>query len=199
MAEASTSLEARTQSEIADTALRFARRAHLGQYRKQTHEQFVEHPIAVARLLAEAGCDDEVLVAAYLHDVVEKTEIELAEIRERFGPQVADIVEALSEDEAISDYAERKRALRRRVLGADRAAILIYAADRVANMRDWHRVPSEDRAQIGTRLDTTVDERLELWEEDLEDLTRLDSELPFLAEIELELRELRGDEASAAA
>ena len=195
MAEAPTRLEARTDSELAGAALRFARRAHLGQHRKQTHEQFVEHPIAVARLLSDAGYDDEVIVAAYLHDVVEKTEIELPEIRERFGPEVAEIIDSLSEDDEIPGYAKRKRALRQRVLGASRTAILIYAADRVANMRDWHRVPAKDRAQIGTRLDTTLEERLHLWREDLEELSQLDPELPFLAEIELELRELQAEAA----
>lgn len=198
MADAPTRLEPKTDSELASTALRFARRAHLGQHRKQTHEQFVEHPIAVARLLSEAGYDDDVIVAAYLHDVVEKTGIELAEIRERFGPEVAEVIDALSEDAEIHDYAERKRGLRHRVLDAGRTPILIYAADRVANMRDWRRVPPEKREEVGIRLETTLDERLELWREDLEELTRLDPALPFLAEIELELRGLRAEAQTAA-
>ena len=199
MAEAPTRLEPRTDSELATAALRFARRAHLGQHRKQTHEQFVEHPIAVARLLSEAGYDDEVIVAAYLHDVVEKTEIGLPEIRERFGPEVADVVDSLSEDEGIPSYAERKRTLRRRVLDASRTTILIYAADRVANMRDWRRVSPSAREEVGARLETTLEERLDLWREDLEELTRLDPELPFLTDIELELRELQAETPSAAA
>ena len=199
MAEAPTRAEPGTDSELTGTALRFARRAHLGQHRKQTHEQFVEHPIAVARLLSEAGYDDEVIVAAYLHDVVEKTEIELPEIRERFGPEVADVVDSLSEDDGIAEYAESKRALRRRVLAASRTTILIYAADRVANMRDWHRVSPSEREEIGARLNTTLEERLDLWREDLEELTRLDPELPFLTDIELELRGLQAETPSAAA
>jgi (p)ppGpp synthase/HD superfamily hydrolase len=199
MAETSTGLEAPRQSELASAALRFARRAHLGQHRKQTNEQFVEHPITVARLLSEAGFDDEVIVAAYLHDVVEKTEIGLPEIRERFGPEVAELIDSLSEDEAITGYADRKRALRQRVLESGRNPVLIYAADRVANMRDWRKVRPEDREEIGARLDTTLEERFELWQEDLEELARLDPAMPFLAEIELELRELRAETASAAA
>ena len=54
------------------SALRFARRVHLGQYRKQTGEQFVQHPIAVAKLLSDAGYDGPLIAAAYLHDVVEQ-------------------------------------------------------------------------------------------------------------------------------
>lgn len=198
MAEASTGLDTRSQ-ELAGAALRFARRAHLGQHRKQTNEQFVEHPIAVARLLYEAGFEDEIIVAAYLHDVLEKTEIGLPEIRERFGPEVAGTIETLSEDDAIEGYADRKRALRRQVLDSGRNPVLIYAADRVANMRDWRRIPPSGRDQIGSRLGTTFDERVQLWGEDLDELTRLDPELPFLTEMELELRELRAETTSAAA
>jgi GTP pyrophosphokinase len=188
MAQSTTRAEPRTDSELATAALRFARRVHLGQYRKQTHEQFVEHPLAVARLLSEAGFEGRIMAAAYLHDVVEKTPVELDELRERFGPEVASIIDALSEDETIEGYGPRKRALRRRVLDSERTAIIIYAADRVMNMRDWRRVEPEQRAEIAARLDTTVDERVQLWREDLDELTAVDPELPFLAELELELR-----------
>jgi len=75
--------------ELARSARAFAQEAHEGQRRKQTGEPFVRHPIAVAELLAERGCDTEVLAAAYLHDVVEKTEVGLDEIRDRFGSGVA--------------------------------------------------------------------------------------------------------------
>jgi (p)ppGpp synthase/HD superfamily hydrolase len=193
MANTSTRLEPRTDSDLAATALRFARRAHLGQHRKQTHEQFVEHPIAVATLISEAGYNGSILAAAYLHDVVEKSEVESSEIRERFGADVAEVVDALTDDDSLEDYAERKRALRRQVLESSRDSVLIYAADRVANMRDWRKVPPEDREEIGGRLGTTLDQRLELWAEDLEDLSAHDPELPFLAEIELELRALRSE------
>src|SRR5204862_4536666 len=113
--EVSTRLEPARDSELAGTALRFARRVHLGQHRKQTHEQFVQHPIAVANLLAESGYDGAMISAAYLHDVVEKTVVELDEIRERFGPDVAGLVDCLSEDPQIAGYGARKRALRKRI------------------------------------------------------------------------------------
>jgi GTP diphosphokinase / guanosine-3',5'-bis(diphosphate) 3'-diphosphatase len=193
MAQISTRAEPRTDSELATTALRFARRAHLGQHRKQTHEQFVEHPIAVANLISDAGFDGPILAAAYLHDVVEKTAVTPSEIRERFGGEVAEVVEALTDDDSVEGYGERKRALRRQVMDSSRDSVLIYAADRVANMRDWRKVAPEHREEIGARLGTTLEERLELWAEDLEDLSAHDPELPFLAGIELELRALRSE------
>src|SRR4051812_32169502 len=163
MAEVSTRPEPRMESDLAVSALRFARRVHLGQYRKQTGEQFVQHPIAVAQLLSDAGYDGALIAAAYLHDVVEKTDVNLDEIRERFGPDVAAMIDCLSEDPAIAGYGERKRALRHGILEAGGDPVIIYAADRVANMRDWLRVAPEDRPACGERLGTTLDERLQLW------------------------------------
>jgi (p)ppGpp synthase/HD superfamily hydrolase len=189
----STRLKSPTDSELAAAALRFARRVHLGQYRKQTGDQFVEHPIAVAGLLTQSGYDGALIAAAYLHDVVEKTDVELDEIRERFGPEVAELVDKLSENGEIPGYAERKRALRSRVMESGSGTVIIYAADRVANMRDWRKVAPEDRPACGERLGTTLEERFELWGEDVEELQELDPDVPFLAEMESELDALRAE------
>jgi guanosine-3',5'-bis(diphosphate) 3'-pyrophosphohydrolase len=193
MGQVTTRVEPRTDSDLATAALRFARRAHLGQYRKQTGEQYVEHPIAVARLLAESGYDGALIAAAYLHDTVEKTSIELEEIQERFGPDVGGLVGCLSEDPDIDGYGARKRALRDGILRAGGDPVIIYAADRLANMRDWRKVSPEDRPRVGKWLGTTLEERLKLWAEDVEELHDLDPDAPFLAEIEDELSALRAE------
>ena len=194
MSEVFTRPASETSSELAGVALRFARRVHLGQHRKQTQEQFIEHPIAVANLLREAGYDGPMISAAYLHDVTEKTEVELDEVRERFGPTVASLVDCLSEDGDIAGYGERKRALRHRILESGGDPVVIYAADRVANMRDWRKVPPEDRPAIGERLGTTLEERLELWGEDVEELHDADPQTPFLDEMQSELAALRAEQ-----
>ena len=191
MAEVSTRLEPRTDSDLTLSALRFARRVHLGQYRKQTGEQFVQHPIAVAKLLSDAGYDGNLIAAAYLHDVVEKTDVSLDEIRERFGPSVATLIDCLSEDPDIEGYADRKRALRRGILESGGDPVVIYAADRVANMRDWLTISPEDRPACGERLGTTLQERLELWTEDVEELHDQSPETPFLGEIQADLADLK--------
>jgi GTP diphosphokinase / guanosine-3',5'-bis(diphosphate) 3'-diphosphatase len=191
--EVSTRPQPRGGSELSTAALRFARRVHLGQHRKQTGEQFVEHPIAVADLLMQSGYDGALITAAYLHDVVEKTDVNLDEIRERFGPQVAMLVDFLSEDPEIDGYGARKRALRKRIIESGGDSVAIYAADRVANMRDWRKVAPEDRAACGERLGTTLHERLELWQEDVEELHEADPQTPFMGEMRSELGVLRAD------
>jgi (p)ppGpp synthase/HD superfamily hydrolase len=173
-------------------ALRFARQAHSGQRRKQNDRPYIEHPIAVAGLLTDRGFEGPIVVSAYLHDTVEKTDVPQSEIESRFGPGVAAVVAALSEDGAVEGYAERKRALRAQALDASRDAVIIYTADRLANVRDWRVLGAEERDSASERLGTTFSERLDLWAEDLEALTELDPELPFLAELEIELRALRG-------
>ncbi|MGH2923992.1 MAG: hypothetical protein ACRDKH_08195, partial [Solirubrobacterales bacterium] len=119
--------------------------------------------------------------------------VEIDEIRARFGSEVAGMVDAVSEDPAIEGYAERKADLRRAAIAGGGGAALIFAADRLANMRDWRTLDPGDREACAARLGTTLEERLRLWAEDLEAVTAHDPELPFLAEIEIELRELRAD------
>jgi (p)ppGpp synthase/HD superfamily hydrolase len=174
-----------------EAALDFARAAHAGQHRKQNGHPYIEHPIAVTELLIAGGFEDDVLVAAYLHDVIEKTATKPEEVEARFGPHVTAIVAALTEDDSVGGYADRKRGLRDKALADDRAAIVVYSADRLANMRDWHALDDAQRTQAADQLGTTFEERMTLWQEDLEALTELEPEPPLLAEIEIELRALR--------
>jgi (p)ppGpp synthase/HD superfamily hydrolase len=152
----------------------------------------------VAALVADAGFRDELVAAAHLHDVIEKTSVSRADLESRFGAEIASLVAALSEDKGIPYYAERKRALRDQVLDAGRDATILYAADRLANLRDWRNLPAARRAPVALELGTTFDVRLTLWHEDLTALATCDGSLPFLDEIEVELRSLGAPAASTA-
>ena len=193
MSEVSTPSKVDGNSDMTAAALGFARRVHLGQHRKQTGEQFVEHPIAVADLLTHAGYGGPMISAAYLHDVVEHADVELDELRESFGPEVAGLVDSLSENPDIDGYGARKRDLRRQILESGGDSVVIYSADRVANMRDWRKVAPEDRPAIGERLGTTLEERLQLWSEDVEELHGADPQTPFLLEMQVELEVLQAE------
>src|SRR5690349_22130538 len=99
------------RSDLVREALETATRAHAGQLRHGSDGQpFIDHPVAVAETLASADFDyDEILAAALLHDVLEKSELASDTIRERFGDRVGRMVEALTEDKTIEDYEERKK------------------------------------------------------------------------------------------
>jgi (p)ppGpp synthase/HD superfamily hydrolase len=122
-------------------ALLYARRAHKGQLRKMDGAPFIEHPREVASLLYSAGAPDHVIAAGALHDVIEKTDTDAQELRERFGARVAALVLAVSEDEHIRPYARRKAALREQAALAGEEALAVFAADKVSKARELRLHP----------------------------------------------------------
>src|SRR3954452_17585259 len=91
-------------------AYEVAASAHGHQYRK-SGEQYINHPISVAKVVADIGLDDTTVAAALLHDAVEDTEITTAEIEERFGAEVAQIVDGVTKLERIRfDSREEQQA-----------------------------------------------------------------------------------------
>src|SRR4249920_2030532 len=73
-------------------AFAFAERAHGGQMRR-SGDEFIHHPWGAAKILATLHLDEQTLAAALLHDVVEDTETELADVKSEFGDDVARLVE----------------------------------------------------------------------------------------------------------
>jgi hypothetical protein len=90
----------------------------------------------VGLLLYRAGAPDDVIAAGVLHDVLEKTAVSVAELRTRFGLPIAELVAAVSEDEGIRGYEQRKAALRRQVAVAGPEALTVFAADKVSKVRE---------------------------------------------------------------
>ncbi len=118
-------------------ALVYAQERHAGQLRKADRAPFIEHPVEVAWLLYRAGAPDHVIAAGVLHDTIEKAGADAAELRERFGARVADLVLALSEDPSIRTYARRKAALREQVAAAGPEALMVFAADKISKVREY--------------------------------------------------------------
>src|SRR6185437_1517890 len=117
-------------------ALDYAQERHAGQRRKGDGAPFIEHPVEVAWLLYRAGAPDHVIAAGVLHDTIEKTGADIAELRARFGPRTAALVAAVSEDSRIPTYAKRKAALRDQVAAAGPEALMVFAADKVSKLRE---------------------------------------------------------------
>jgi tetratricopeptide (TPR) repeat protein len=108
-------------------AVAYATSAHDGQRRKIDGAPFIEHPLEVASLLYYAGAPDHVIAAGALHDVIEKTGVEGTQLRRRFGMKVSGLVLAVSEDERITSYQERKADLRARAASAGEEALMVFA------------------------------------------------------------------------
>jgi (p)ppGpp synthase/HD superfamily hydrolase len=182
------------RSELVRGALEAASEAHAGQIRNGSGGRpYIEHPIAVAVLLAEHGYPDEVLAAALLHDVVEESETEVGEIRARFGEPVGGLVEALTDEEEIQPYERRKDVHRAQVEEAGPDALAIYAADKLANIRALRRVYASEGEVLGEELKAPLDVKVAVWEADLTLLAREVPDIPFRSELEAQLAGLRAD------
>jgi len=136
-------------------AYRFADEAHLGQ-RRSSGDPYITHPIAVAAQCAEWKLDAQALMAALLHDTLEDCGVTKIELIERFGPQVAELVDGLTKlDKLHFNTREENQAesFRKMLLAMARdvRVILIKLADRSHNMRTlsdmprskWQRISSE--------------------------------------------------------
>jgi (p)ppGpp synthase/HD superfamily hydrolase len=117
-------------------AVAFARERHAGQIRDADLAPFVIHPLEAASMVEVSGYPDHVVAATVLHDVLEDTDTQRRELRERFGPEVAELVEVLSDDPAIADHDARRDDVRERVRLAGGDALVIYAADKVSKVRE---------------------------------------------------------------
>jgi GTP diphosphokinase / guanosine-3',5'-bis(diphosphate) 3'-diphosphatase len=168
-------------SPLLEGAYRMAYEAHEGARDKDGTG--IEHPVEVARILAEHGFDEKVVAAALLHDVIEDTETSPEEIEERFGHEVAELVREMTEDESIEPYEARKAEHRRRVTRDHRVAA-IYAADKIANARKFQGSAEE-----------IPDEKLEHYIQTFRVLCETHPELPFLQELRHELEELAAERA----
>lgn len=117
-------------------ALHFAFERHAGQRRDGDRAPFVLHPLEVGSLLSLAGYHDHIVAAGVLHDVLEDTDTDEAELEGIFGSRVSTLVRAVSDDPSIEDQQARKAALRRKIAGGPTEAGAIFAADKVSKARE---------------------------------------------------------------
>jgi len=120
-------------------AYEFAATHHQDQARR-SGEPYVTHLLAVTEILAELRLDDDTLVAAFLHDVVEDTAVDLAEVADRFGDDVAHMVDGVTKIDSLriaNPEARKAETYRKLILSTaqDPRTVLIKLADRLHNMR----------------------------------------------------------------
>ena len=180
------------RSPLVRAALEKAREAHAGQVRNGSGGMpYVEHPVAVAALLDEHGYGEEVLAAALLHDVIEDSDTTLDELREPFGEEVAGMVGALTDDEAIESYRERKAEHRERVAAAASGAHAIYGADKLTNVKTLRGAYEAEGDAVRDEFKVPIELKTEIWEADCALLREKAPEVPFLDELSEELSRFR--------
>ena len=120
-------------------AFLFAAEKHAGQTRKTTTVPYIAHLMGVASLALEFGGDEDIAIAALLHDVVEDCggALMLREVKRRFGSRVAKIVDGCTDSDAFPKppWRERKENYLRHLKSADADTRLVSAADKLNNVR----------------------------------------------------------------
>jgi GTP diphosphokinase / guanosine-3',5'-bis(diphosphate) 3'-diphosphatase len=129
-----------------------AEEAHRGQ-KRASGESYVSHSVEVALILAQFRLDTASIVAGLIHDVVEDTQYTLADIRERFGEEVASIVDGVTKIGKVRfrSHTERQAENYRKLLlsmAEDARVILIKLADRLHNMRTLRHLPPDKQRRV---------------------------------------------------
>ncbi|RDI41704.1 bifunctional GTP diphosphokinase/guanosine-3',5'-bis pyrophosphate 3'-pyrophosphohydrolase [Aquicella lusitana] len=141
-----------TQVADIEKAYLFAKEAH-GSQSRYTGEPYITHPVAVAQILAQMRMDPPTIMAAILHDVVEDTPVTQAELIEKFGNEVAELVDGVTKLTQIhfENYAQAQAENFRKMvmaMASDIRVILVKLADRLHNMRTLYGLPPDKRRRI---------------------------------------------------
>lgn len=137
---------------LVERAWKLAESAHVGQVR-ESGEPFINHPLAVAEILTELEQDLETVAAGILHDVVEDTDITLAEIEKEFGPEIAVLVDGVTKllrlryQSKAQQQAENLRKMFM-AMATDFRVIIIKFADRLHNMRTLGHLPAARQKEM---------------------------------------------------
>lgn len=149
---------------LAGDAFEFTAERHAGQLREGDAAPFLLHPLEVGALLHVFGYPERVVTAGLLHDILESSETTADELRALFGPEIAGLVEAVSEDPLVRDPAERKARLRKQVSAAGPEAAAVFAADKLSKVREIRiraacAVDEPDDAAIRLKLEHYIASR----------------------------------------
>lgn len=131
----------------------FALKAHEGQKRK-SGEDYIQHPLAIAKILAEIGMGTRTISSGLLHDVPEDTAVTLSEIEKKFGQEIAQIVDGVTKLGKLRLRGSQKELylenLRKMffAMAEDIRVVIIKLADRLHNMRTLEFIPEEKQQRI---------------------------------------------------
>lgn len=115
-------------------AAEFAARVHEGALRKGSKIPYISHPMEVAMIVALMTDSEDLIAAAYLHDVIEDAGVRYEELEQEFGTHIAQLVKRETEDKS-KGWKERKQATIDRLIHADREDKILAFGDKLSNLR----------------------------------------------------------------
>lgn len=153
-----------------EQAIRAASVLHKDQLRKGSMPfPYITHLVATAFTLLDYTDDEDVIIAALLHDSIEDTDYKLDELEEDFGGRVREIVETVTEPKYSGDnkltWSERKHAYSKQLKKASQEALLVAAADKIHNFRTMVEEYTDNYDRYTQDFGKNFDERLEVFQE----------------------------------
>ena len=143
------SYDPNADEEALNRAYVFAMKQH-GSQTRASGDPYISHPLEVAGILTELKLDGNSIITALLHDIVEDTDCTLADVEQRFGPEISRLVDGvtkLTRLELQSEQTKHAENFRKLLLAMseDIRVLLVKLADRVHNMRTLHHIESEEK------------------------------------------------------
>jgi GTP pyrophosphokinase len=159
-----------SDADLLQCAYDFAHEKHEGQFRR-TGEPFIEHPVAVAGILAELGMDDTTIAVGLLHDVTEDCGVSHEEMTQRFGVDVAYLVDGVTKLKRLDFSSKQEKQaenLRKLFLAMsnDVRVIIVKLADRLHNIRTLDPFPPQRKQEIAAEtlyIFAPIAHRLGIW------------------------------------
>ena len=133
-------------------AYEYSKKAHEGQ-KRQSGEDYITHPLHVAEILTDLGMDQESIITALLHDVVEDTSVSLQDIKKHFGTSITFLLDGVTKISRMNfrnTYEKQSENIRKMIvaMGKDVRVILVKLADRLHNLRTLQYMPKEKQSAI---------------------------------------------------
>jgi (p)ppGpp synthase/HD superfamily hydrolase len=150
-----------------EQAIRAAAILHKDQVRKgEVPYPYVTHTFAVAMIVADYSNDENIIVAALLHDTLEDTDYTEAELSEDFGPTVCEIVRSMTKQpEEEESWLSTKKKYVKQLKDAPKDALLVAAADKIHNMRSMIEAYYEDHERLIADFGDSMNDRIMMYQE----------------------------------
>jgi hypothetical protein len=167
--------------------------AHGSQRRASDGRYFLDHVLEVARILHQAGFNDELVAVGLLHDAVERGALSEEELGDEMGASISSLVLILSEDPSIESFDQRKAGLRDQVAAAGGWAVTVYAADKLSDILGLRRGIETSGDGLEERMGTSVASMAAHYRESVEMIESVRPGSAFLPALRLELERMEAD------
>jgi (p)ppGpp synthase/HD superfamily hydrolase len=178
-------------SPLLQKAIDFAIKTHWQndkQYRKGKDNPYITHPLSVALILSQAGAEEDVIIAGILHDTVEDSKepykVTNKEIKEKFGPKVAALVDAVTEKDRSADWLTRKMKALEHIKHMDHDALLLKSADVLHNLTELVQDLKKDGDMVWERFNASKADTIKRYNALIPELKRVWLENPLIEDLE---------------